>query len=90
MTSVVHQSQRGSRCLDSLRDHLQAEGLSKPDDGADDGQITGAGPQITHEPGVDLEHVHREGLEVGQDSVAGAEVVYGYLDPTSLSSERVV
>ena len=81
---MLHQSQCGSRCLNALGDQLQAECLGEPDDGANDGQVAGVGTQVAHEPGVDLEHVHRKRLQVRQHRIAGAEVVDGDLDPDLL------
>src|SRR6516162_8848119 len=84
MTSVLHQSQCGGGCLDPFSDHLQAEGVGESDDRADNGQVAGVGAQVTDESGVDLEHVDREGLQMRQHRIAGAEVVDGDLDPDLL------
>src|SRR6201987_244382 len=78
---MLYQSLCGSWRLNAFSDQLQAEGLSEPDDGANDGQVAGVGAQVANESGVDLEHVDREGLQVRQNRVAGAEVVDGDLDP---------
>src|ERR1700690_831403 len=78
---MVYQSLCGSRRLNAFSDQLQAEGFSEPDDGANDRQVAGVGAQVAHEPGVDLEHVDRKGLQVRQHRIAGTEVVDGDLNP---------
>src|SRR5580693_6406596 len=81
---MLYQSLCGSWRLNAFSDQLQAERLSEPDDGADYGQVAGVGAQVADEPGVDLEHVDRKGLQVRQHRIAGAEVVDGDLDPDLL------
>ena len=56
---------------------------------ADDRQIAGLVPS-GDKPGVDLEHVDRQGLQVRQQRVAGAEVVDSDCTPTSLSPASVL
>src|SRR5262249_22259180 len=65
-------------------DQLQAERFGKADDRPNDGQVAGVGTQVAYEPGVDLEHVDRQRLQVRQNGIAGAEVVDGDLDPDLL------
>src|ERR1700757_2231260 len=77
---MLNQSMCGSWRLNAFSDQLQAEGLSEPDDGANDGQVAGVGAQVADEAGVDLEHVDWEGLQVRQHRIAGAEVVDRDLD----------
>lgn len=64
-----------------LRDHLKAEGLGKGDDRPDDREIPGVGAQFPDEDGIDLEGVDRQILQVRQDGISGAEVVYRDLHP---------
>ena len=63
--------------LHSLRHHAQAELAGHGDGGARDGGVLGGAGDSAHEGLVDLEHVDRELLEVGDRGVAGAEVVDG-------------
>ena len=61
--------------LDALGDDAQAEVVGEVDRGAHDRGVGGVDGHLDHERLVDLDHVDREPLEVGQRRVAGAEVV---------------
>ena len=77
-TAEFHQSVELVRSFDPLGDDLELHGARQPDDGADQGRAGRFGPVERLDEGpVDLEHVHREPLEVAQRRVAGAEVVDG-------------
>src|SRR6185312_5617018 len=45
---------------------------------------------VAHEPGIDLEHVDRQGLQVGQHGVTGAEIVDGDLHTNFLELRQGV
>ncbi len=51
-------------CLNSLGDQLQAKKLSEPDDGADDGRLTGVGSEVSYESGVHFQQVDRQRYHV--------------------------
>src|SRR6185437_10418365 len=57
--------------------HLESERLAEPHDGLDDPLVGGVGADAVHEDPVDLQHVHRELLELGHRAVPGTEVVHG-------------
>jgi hypothetical protein len=75
VAAQVQQRARLRRGLDAFGHDGAAEGAGQADHAFDDGAVLRVVEHVVHEAAVDLEHVHRQALEVGQRGVAGAEVV---------------
>src|SRR5436309_2437208 len=61
--------------LDALRRDLHAEAAPQADDGVDDGRRIDRALDVADEAAVDFELVEREGAQIQQARVAGAEIV---------------
>jgi hypothetical protein len=72
--------------LDALADRPHAERLPEGEDRARDRRVRLVARDPVDERLVDLEHVHREALQVGERRVAGPEVVDGQRTPSALSA----
>ncbi len=67
--------------FDPVGHHGQPQSVGEVDNGGNDQGIVGVVAERGHEVLVDLDHVDRELLQVGQRRIAGAEVVQGHSYP---------
>src|SRR2546427_4111451 len=63
--------------LDALGDHFQVQRVTERDDGLGEDPVLGfrAAADVAHEGAVDLQRVDRQGLEIRERGIAGAEIV---------------
>src|SRR5690348_3253895 len=61
--------------LDTFGDGMEPEALGKPQQMAEEHLVVGAAAEIADEGAVDLDGVDRQGLQMPQRGVAGAEIV---------------
>jgi hypothetical protein len=76
--------------LDALGDHAHAQAVRQRHDRFDQRRAVGVAGDVLHEGTVDLEHVHRQALQVRQARVAGAEVVDRQFDAHALQAQHGV
>jgi hypothetical protein len=75
VAAQIQQHSRLGRRLDAFGHHRAAEGAGQADHAFDDGAVLRVVEHVVHETAIDLQHVDRQPLQVGQRGVAGAEVV---------------
>jgi len=68
------------RGLHALGNHLQAESVTEPDDGARDCEIGRVVEHVVHERAVHLQLVERKAVQIVQARIAGAEIIDGQSD----------
>uniref|UniRef100_A0A1I7Y1R3 Phenol hydroxylase n=1 Tax=Steinernema glaseri TaxID=37863 RepID=A0A1I7Y1R3_9BILA len=84
------EQQRLVLVLDTLGDHPQLQGVGHADDVRGHAAAGRVVPQGIDERLVDLQAVHRQGLQVGQAAIAGTEVVDQHLVPHRPQGLQVV
>src|SRR3546814_17541097 len=75
LDSLAHQNPRVLRRLDAFGDRLQSEAVGEVEKCADEELVLRIVRYPAHEGPVDLDDVHRQGLQLAERGVARAEVV---------------